>query len=144
MPPIVMAHEQKLRCSASGAHKAFMDAPGLDTAQAMYEIIDNAIQAGATRINIKVRLDDGALEVSDNGQGMDLETLQNAVTMFATIDRNAAPDKWLVTRQGAKNNQKLWYTHTLARIIPVSGSKFTDRDALRFDVVTTMLAYCDG
>src|SRR3972149_4949052 len=64
------------------------------TPSAIAELVDNALQAGATQVVISIDPDpegpDGALrvEVTDNGDGMDVATLQQALRFGGTTRFN--------------------------------------------------------
>ena len=65
------------------------------------ELVENAIDAGSTRIDIIV--EDGGLSkiiVSDNGSGMDSEDAQNAFLRHATSKIHDADDLWSIHTMG--------------------------------------------
>ncbi len=70
-------------------------------ASVVKELIENALDAGATRIS--VRVDDGGkklIRVSDNGCGMDGEDAVLAFQRHATSKIRSAEDLWRVTTMG--------------------------------------------
>lgn len=88
-----MISKQKPRAEYTGEHlialdrfiQATRDSGYKGTGSAVAELVDNALQAGATRIDILVAQVDGdanslMLEVSDNGCGMSAATLTQAVS----------------------------------------------------------------
>lgn len=63
---------------------------GYDFNSAMADVVDNSVDAGATKISIKIEMDrEGEIEISiaDNGCGMDLETLKDAMT-YGSVRNN--------------------------------------------------------
>jgi signal transduction histidine kinase len=55
------------------------------------DIVENALRAGAQRVEVKLTEDDMdktlTLEITDNGKGMDEETLKNAANPFFTTKK---------------------------------------------------------
>src|ERR1700683_494591 len=59
---------------------------GYDFPAAVADIVDNSIEAGATRVNIDVRgdVDDSWVRISDNGKGMKPADIREALR-FGTV-----------------------------------------------------------
>lgn len=54
---------------------------GYDTVSAVADIVDNSIEAGATKVVIDVKIDgrESSIRIADNGRGMSPDTLQEAM-----------------------------------------------------------------
>jgi DNA mismatch repair protein MutL len=64
------------------------------------ELVENALDAGATRISIALWLDQWRVRVADNGCGMTLEDLQQAATPHSTSKIYSSDDLWQVSSLG--------------------------------------------
>ncbi len=64
------------------------------------ELVENALDAGATRIVVSVCPDQWRVRVADNGMGMDLEDLQQAATAHSTSKIRTSDDLWKITSLG--------------------------------------------
>ena len=64
------------------------------------ELVENALDAGATRIAVSVWSDQWRVRVADNGMGMDLEDLQQAATAHSTSKIRTSDDLWKITSLG--------------------------------------------
>jgi Histidine kinase-, DNA gyrase B-, and HSP90-like ATPase len=63
---------------------------GYDFPAAVADVVDNSIEAGATRVNIDVRgdIDDSWVRISDNGSGMESAEIREALRYGATRDHD--------------------------------------------------------
>lgn len=64
------------------------------------ELVENALDAGATRIAVSVWSEQWRVRVADNGVGMDLEDLQQAATAHSTSKIRTSDDLWKITSLG--------------------------------------------
>ena len=64
------------------------------------ELVENALDAGATRIAVSVWSDQWRVRVADNGMGMDLGDLQQAATAHSTSKIRTSDDLWKITSLG--------------------------------------------
>lgn len=64
------------------------------------ELVENALDAGATRIAVSVWSDQWRVRVADNGMGMDLGDLQQAATAHSTSKIRTSEDLWKITSLG--------------------------------------------
>ena len=64
------------------------------------ELVENALDAGATRIAVSVWSEQWRVRVADNGMGMDLEDLQKAATAHSTSKIRTSDDLWKITSLG--------------------------------------------
>jgi DNA mismatch repair protein MutL len=64
------------------------------------ELVENALDAGATRIVVSVWPEQWRVRVADNGMGMDLEDLQQAATAHSTSKIRTSEDLWKITSLG--------------------------------------------
>ncbi|MBD2102208.1 DNA mismatch repair endonuclease MutL [Leptolyngbya sp. FACHB-261] len=81
-------------------------------AAAVRELIENALDAGATRIGLALWPDEWRMQVSDNGCGMDLTDLKVAATAHATSKIRAAQDLWQISSLGFRGEA----LHSLAQL----------------------------
>src|SRR3989338_4452170 len=68
---------------------------GYDNYTAVADLVDNSLDAYANLVKVdigKQRDDDHLLTVSDNGQGMDRETLTEAIRLGSNIEKNEKSD----------------------------------------------------
>ncbi len=73
----------------------------IDTlAAAVRELVENAIDAGATRITIALWPEQRRLQVTDNGAGMTLTDLQQAALPHRTSKIRSGADLWQITSLG--------------------------------------------
>lgn len=64
------------------------------------ELVENALDAGATRIAVSVWPEQWRVRVADNGMGMDLGDLQQAATAHSTSKIRTSDDLWKITSLG--------------------------------------------
>ncbi|MDF0554991.1 DNA mismatch repair endonuclease MutL [Kamptonema sp. UHCC 0994] len=76
------------------------------------ELVENSLDAGATRIIVSIRPEQWQVQVADNGMGMDLENLQQAATAHSTSKINSAKDLWKITTLGFRGEA----LHSLAQL----------------------------
>lgn len=76
------------------------------------ELVENALDAGATRISISVWPEQWRIQVADNGAGMDLENLKRAATAHSTSKISTAADLCRITSLGFRGEA----LHSLARL----------------------------
>lgn len=81
-------------------------------AAAVRELVENALDAGATRLTIGVWPEQWRVQVADNGSGMDLPDLQQAASAHATSKIRAADDLWQITSLGFRGEA----LHSLAQL----------------------------
>lgn len=81
-------------------------------AAAVRELIDNALDAGATRISIAVWPQEWRLRVTDNGMGMTVEDLQSAATTHTTSKIHESQDLWQINTLGFRGQA----LHSLAQL----------------------------
>jgi DNA mismatch repair protein MutL len=79
---------------------------------AVRELIENALDAGATRITIAVEFDRWQVQVADNGRGMTRENVQRAATAHSTSKIQAWEDLSRITTLGFRGEA----LHSLARL----------------------------
>lgn len=76
------------------------------------ELVENALDAGATRIAISLWPEQWRVRVADNGFGMDLEDLQLAATPHSTSKIRRCEDLWKITSLGFRGEA----LHSLAQL----------------------------
>ncbi len=76
------------------------------------ELIENSLDAGATRIVISLWLEQWRVQVADNGQGMDLTNLKKAATAHSTSKINTIADLSKITSLGFRGEA----LHSLAQL----------------------------
>ncbi|WP_448563904.1 DNA mismatch repair endonuclease MutL [Trichothermofontia sp.] len=81
-------------------------------AAAVRELVENAIDAGATRITVTLWPDLGRLQVVDNGAGMTLTDLQQAALPHRTSKIRSGADLWQITSLGFRGEA----LHSLAQL----------------------------
>lgn len=81
-------------------------------AAAVRELVENAIDAGATRITIALWPERGGLQVTDNGTGMTLADLQQAALPHRTSKIRSGADLWQITSLGFRGEA----LHSLAQL----------------------------
>ncbi len=79
------------------------------------ELVENALDAGATRITVSVWSDQWRVRVADNGMGMDLDDLQRAATAHSTSKIRTRDDLWKITSLGFRGEA----LHSLAALADV-------------------------
>jgi DNA mismatch repair protein MutL len=79
------------------------------------ELVENALDAGATRIVVSVWSDQWRVRVADNGTGMDWEDLQKAATAHSTSKIRSSDDLWKITSLGFRGEA----LHSLAALAEV-------------------------
>jgi len=81
-------------------------------AAAVRELVENGIDAGATRIAIALWPDQGRLQVADNGTGMTLSDLEQAALPHRTSKIRQDTDLWHITSLGFRGEA----LHSLAQL----------------------------
>jgi DNA mismatch repair protein MutL len=76
------------------------------------ELVENALDAGATRIAIAIWPEQWRVRVADNGAGMDLVDLKQAATPHSTSKIQASEDLWKITSLGFRGEA----LHSLAQL----------------------------
>ena len=76
------------------------------------ELVENALDAGATRIAVSLWSDQWRARVADNGSGMDLRNLQQAATAHSTSKIRTPDDLWKITSLGFRGEA----LHSLAAL----------------------------
>ena len=76
------------------------------------ELVENAIDADATRINVSVYPERWTVRVVDNGIGMDLENLQQAAAAHSTSKIQSSQDLWHINSLGFRGEA----LHSLAQL----------------------------
>lgn len=79
------------------------------------ELVENALDAGATRIVVSVWSDQWRVRVADNGTGMDLENLHKAASPHSTSKIRSSDDLWKITSLGFRGEA----LHSLAALAQV-------------------------
>ena len=69
-------------------------------ASVVRELIENSLDAGATRIVVSLFPQQWRIRVSDNGRGMSLEDLQQAATAHSTSKIRSCKDMWKIRSLG--------------------------------------------
>lgn len=103
------------------------------------ELVENALDAGATRIAIALWPDQGRVRVTDNGRGMPQADLAQAAIAHSTSKIRQASDLWHITTLGFRGEAlhslaQLSTLHIASRpqpsaIAPPDDATTTDRDA---------------
>ena len=81
-------------------------------AAAVRELVENALDAQATRITVQLWPQAGRLQVADNGLGLSLSDLQRAATPHSTSKIYTEPDLWQVSTLGFRGQA----LHSLAQV----------------------------
>jgi DNA mismatch repair protein MutL len=81
-------------------------------AAAVRELVDNALDAGATRLTVAVWPQAWQVRVTDNGRGMDLADLQQAAAPHATSKIHDSTDLWRIQTLGFRGEA----LHSLAQL----------------------------
>ena len=76
------------------------------------ELVENAIDAGATRIGVSIHPEQWTLRVVDNGIGMSLEDLQQAASAHSTSKIQNSHDLWRISSLGFRGEA----LHSLAQL----------------------------
>jgi DNA mismatch repair protein MutL len=76
------------------------------------ELVENALDAGATRIAVSVWSDQWRVRVADNGTGMNLGDLQQAAAAHSTSKIRTSDDLWKITSLGFRGEA----LHSLAAL----------------------------
>jgi DNA mismatch repair protein MutL len=76
------------------------------------ELVENALDAGATRIAIALWTDQWRIRVADNGSGMTLANLRQAATPHSTSKIRSSSDLWQIHSLGFRGEA----LHSLARL----------------------------
>ena len=69
-------------------------------AAAVRELVENSLDAGATRIVISIWPEQWRVQVADNGMGMDLENLQQAASAHSTSKISTEADLYKIATLG--------------------------------------------
>lgn len=81
-------------------------------AAAVREIVENALDSGATRITVSVWAEQWRLRVADNGMGMDCQNLRLAASPHSTSKIRDRQDLWNITSLGFRGEA----LHSLAQL----------------------------
>ncbi len=81
-------------------------------AAAVRELVENALDSGATRITVSVWADQWRLRVADNGTGMDCQNLRLAASPHSTSKIRDRQDLWNITSLGFRGEA----LHSLAQL----------------------------
>ncbi|MGK7904954.1 MAG: DNA mismatch repair endonuclease MutL [Hormoscilla sp.] len=76
------------------------------------ELVENALDAGATRIAIALEPDSWGVTVADNGSGMDKDNLRQAATAHSTSKIHHCDDLWKITSLGFRGEA----LHSIAQL----------------------------
>jgi DNA mismatch repair protein MutL len=76
------------------------------------ELVENSLDAGATRIIISIWPEQWRVQVADNGIGINWENLQQAATAHSTSKINSAKDLWKIKTLGFRGEA----LHSLAQL----------------------------
>lgn len=76
------------------------------------ELVENSLDAGATRIVISLYPDEWRVRLADNGGGMDLANLQQAATAHSTSKIRSCEDLWKIASLGFRGEA----LHSLAQL----------------------------
>src|ERR671932_680091 len=76
------------------------------------ELVENALDAGATRIAVSVWSDQWRVRVADNGTGMNLGDLEQAAAAHSTSKIRTSDDLWKITSLGFRGEA----LHSLAAL----------------------------
>lgn len=76
------------------------------------ELVENAIDAGATRIVVEVRSQPWFIQVTDNGVGLTVKDLRQAATAHSTSKLSAKADLWNIQSLGFRGEA----LHSLSRL----------------------------
>jgi DNA mismatch repair protein MutL len=81
-------------------------------AAAVRELVENSLDAGATRIVVSIWPEQWRLQVADNGMGMDLANLQQAASAHSTSKINTEADLYKISTLGFRGEA----LHSLAQL----------------------------
>ncbi|PZV16722.1 MAG: DNA mismatch repair endonuclease MutL [Leptolyngbya sp.] len=81
-------------------------------AAAVRELVENSLDAGATRITVSVWAEQWRLQVADNGLGMDCQNLKQAASPHSTSKIRDRQDLWNITSLGFRGEA----LHSLAQL----------------------------
>ncbi len=101
------------------------------------ELVENALDAGATRIAIAVDPQSWQVQVSDNGKGMSLEDLQVCIQPHSTSKIRTCQDLWHITSLGFRGEA----LHSIAQVADLTICSRT-RDKL--EPTGWKVTYLDG
>jgi sensor histidine kinase regulating citrate/malate metabolism len=62
---------------------------GYDSVSAIMDLIDNSLDAGAKNVDVTVKDRQVAIDIADDGVGMDAKTLAEALRLGVDIEHNA-------------------------------------------------------
>ena len=79
---------------------------------AVRELVENSLDAGATRIVVSVWPEQWRVQVADNGTGMDLENLQQAASPHSTSKITTEADLYKIATLGFRGEA----LHSLAQL----------------------------
>lgn len=68
------------------------------------ELVENALDAGASRIAIALDLEAWQVQVQDNGKGMSLEDLRICIQPHSTSKIRTCKDLWHITSLGFRGS----------------------------------------
>ncbi|MGB3202039.1 MAG: DNA mismatch repair endonuclease MutL, partial [Nodosilinea sp.] len=98
-------------------------------AAAVRELVENALDAGATHITIALWPEQGRVQVSDNGIGMALDNLHQAAIPHSTSKIRTQADLWQVQSLGFRGEA----LHSLAQVaqLEICSRPSSDRSGWR-------------
>lgn len=76
------------------------------------ELVENSLDAGATRVAVSLWFDQWRVQVADNGMGMSLDDLQQAASAHSTSKICTTDDLWKITSLGFRGEA----LHSLAAV----------------------------
>ncbi|PLZ31466.1 DNA mismatch repair protein MutL, partial [Fischerella thermalis WC542] len=79
------------------------------------ELVENSLDAGATRVVVSLWPEQWRVRVADNGCGMNLEDLQRAASAHSTSKIRSCADLWKITSLGFRG-EALHSLTTLAEL----------------------------
>jgi DNA mismatch repair protein MutL len=76
------------------------------------ELVENAIDAGATQLRIRLSIEEGYIQVADNGRGMTLEELETCALPHTTSKIRELADLWNINTLGFRGEA----LHSLSQV----------------------------
>ncbi|MCC0178325.1 DNA mismatch repair endonuclease MutL [Waterburya agarophytonicola K14] len=101
------------------------------------ELVENALDAGATRIAIALDLESWQVQVSDNGRGMSLEDLRICIQPHSTSKIRTCQDLWHITSLGFRGE-------ALHSIVQVADLTICSRTKAGLEPVGWKVSYQEG
>ena len=101
------------------------------------EVVENALDAGATRIAIAIDPQSWQVQVRDNGKGMSLEDLRICIQPHSTSKIRTCKDLWHITSLGFRGEA----LHSIAQVADLS---ICSRTQDKLEPVGWQVTYRDG